>query len=370
MWRILNASRAPASRSALRPRRTTLLAFALTLAACGGNDGGTGPINPSGLDVSTLDARTDRIRTIFASSVIASVVLQGSGFGSTTFDRAISRITRPLSAARLIPHPAATTAATPRAASVVIPDTLLGKTLVLGPQGTFVVDPTRTGAPSDGIRFVVYALGSTTELGYAQIVDSSSVTGAHLTIDLVSSGASGRVFHATITGSLTGTDEALAGYATNGADSVNFRIQLVTTTPTGAPRETVTALVTSSPGIGVTAADTLVVDGLTAQDVQVMNFEVGGTRLRFTTPAVQDRINGGFTQSDTMSVALNGTPYATIVATGPGSPALRRVNGSTLPATEQDAILRVLITETAMYGVLLIPLVVGTWLTSVGGGTL
>src|SRR5205823_718104 len=82
-----------------------------------------------------------------------------------------------------------------------LPQSLLGQTFVFDPtRGRYVVDLSRTGAPPNGIRIVLYAVDPTThepvtasEVGFADLMDESAAQSSGIVLHLIAE-ASGQVF--------------------------------------------------------------------------------------------------------------------------------------------------------------------------------
>lgn len=77
-------------------------------------------------------------------------------------------------------------------ARTVISPVHLGKTLVYDPAtDQYVIDPKRTGAPSNGTRFIIYELDAnkrpivSREIGYADLLDEGASTGNAIVLRLV-----------------------------------------------------------------------------------------------------------------------------------------------------------------------------------------
>ena len=115
-------------------------------------------------------------------------------------------------------------------ALAVIPAEVLGKTFEYN-SGTALYEATaRTGAPINGVRFILYAVNPITnvpvepltEAGYADVLDESTPTANSVRLQLVSGGVTYLDYG--VTGSATAsTGRAVVdGYATDGTTRVNF----------------------------------------------------------------------------------------------------------------------------------------------------
>lgn len=365
-----------------RARMALAVGLTTALAACGG-DGGTAPAGAPSLDASVITPRANRVAALTSQPVIAAMLAQGSALGLPSFQRNVAALERMVAASRapsvaptlvratrgtratLAPAAARVTArAAATGTSSLIPDSLLGRTLVPNAQGHFVVDPTRTGAPAGGVRFVVVTPGTTQEIGHVDLTDQIDATGELTVMDVVA-GTTVLMHNATvITSSSTGENDTSRGYLTNGTDRVDFDFVIVTTY--GSVEDRTTGILTiASPGIGISMIDSTVVSGETAADLNVGRLTIGNTTIRTVTPSVADPA-GGYTASDTTRVTVNGAPYATIV-TGASGVTYLAPNGTPLSASDRAALAGVEQIVVAAAGVVLAQLIVVFWLLGVTG---
>jgi hypothetical protein len=118
----------------------------------------------------------------------------------------------------------------PVSSRAAIIDEYLGVTFTRDPE-TLEYEPSdRTGAPSNGVRFIVYAANPIsgqpteplTEVGYADVEVTETSTSASVRIELVS----GEVTYLDYTVGATGTSSSatltVSGFVSNGEDRVNF----------------------------------------------------------------------------------------------------------------------------------------------------
>lgn len=361
------------------------LAIGLTtaLAACGGSgDGGVGPGGRASLDPTVIGPRADRMAALTTQPVMAALLAQGSALGLPAFQRSIAGIERALVPALYRATPmgatlvrstrgtraslgaAPTRLSATTGASSLVPDSLLGRTLVLNAQGHYVVDPTRTGAPATGVRFVIFTPGTTQEIGHADLTDQITSPTELTVIDVVA-GTTVVMHNATvITTSSTGEDDTSRGYLTNGTDRVDFNF-VMSTTYRPVEDRTTGVLTIASPGIGISMIDSLVASGLAAADQQVGRLTVGNTTVRTVTSSVGDA-SSGYVPSDTTRVTVNGTSYATIV-TGATGTSFLAPDGSPLSASDRSALASVQQIAAASIGFVLAELIVLFWLFDATG---
>ncbi|MGH7713220.1 MAG: hypothetical protein ACREOG_18160, partial [Gemmatimonadaceae bacterium] len=116
----------------------------------------------------------------------------------------------------------------------VMRSSVLGKTFVWDPSvRKYVPDPGRSGAPSNGVRFILYDVDPNEnplagqEIGYADLTDerrsSSSVAGIRL--EVVTGGATRLAYSFDLTGSVESAQFDVFGYLTDGSDRLDFSIK-------------------------------------------------------------------------------------------------------------------------------------------------
>lgn len=353
---------------------TAALATVAMLAACGGGgDGSTGISGRSVLDANAIAASGGKMQAVLSQPTLAAIVSQGANSGLPTFDRGIARVPRLLprivaGGDRLVPDargarsaivgsPTAATRATVTGFTAVIPDSLLGKTLVPNALGAYSVSAGTTGAPTNGVRFIVRSVGSPQDLGYADLTQSISGGTSTLTLDVKTTTGTVLMHNVeTTTTSGSNQTDAYTGYATNGTDRIDYSITAETV---GA--RTVVYTTVSAPSATVALADTTVIDGLAANDVDVVHLTVASSTIRLSTAAARDS-SGKFVEGDTTNITANGAPFARVVVGPSGTPTVTSPNGSPLSSGDQQAIYAV---ESVLAGAaytLLMPLTVSLWL--------
>lgn len=220
--------------------KCSLAALALTaMAACGGDSNGPdNPFDPDGTsaDIEAMGSAFDSPATAgfsVASDAIAGVLqfsppaaaavramptkaLLGGKPGTRRYAEKVAKAYRRSS-----------TAAFSTAASV--PAEYLGVTFVYNPDTDQYEASELTGAPEDGVRFVVYAINPISgaiiepvvEVGHADIVVTESATASTVRIELVSEGVTYLDYSVGVTGGST-VAVTVTGFVSNGDDRVNF----------------------------------------------------------------------------------------------------------------------------------------------------
>jgi hypothetical protein len=119
----------------------------------------------------------------------------------------------------------------------------LGRTYIYDATlGRYVVAPERTGAPTGGVRFILYAVNPVTgepivatEIGYADLIDEgrSRPTGIGLRLMVVSGGMTYLDYRVAIDGSPNSGTLAVAGFLTDGTTRLDFDIDVSATARPG-----------------------------------------------------------------------------------------------------------------------------------------
>ncbi len=229
--------------SILRPdplRRLWIAAgCALVLAACGDDNSGE-PFSAEG-----TSADMNAVGASFDSPAMASLTWAAGGidavFGAPMVSSSINAI-------KLGSHPTGLTASAQRIARsvegfnggiarhvalAVIPAQVLGKTFEYSTETDAYVVSERTGAPANGVRFIVYAVNPITrvpveplqEAGYADLLDQSTTNTNAVRLQLVSDGVTYVDYG--VSGSATETTglAVVDGFVTNGTTKVNFNLK-------------------------------------------------------------------------------------------------------------------------------------------------
>lgn len=374
-----------------RPRGPAALALAgaVALGACGlgacGAERGAGPAaGPAGgaaFDAARVSAAGGAARQVFAIPVLAAVLAQGPRF---------VQVSGP---------------ATPEILPNVTPTP--GATYVRNAAGLYVRDPARTGAPADGVRYVVRALDPATrapagpELGWADVSTESAAGERRVTVSDGRATVYASTFTAPLTSLAATTRTELAGTAGTGDGVITFRATTTveTGTPAGArftpaftPEFGADAGAVALAGLGLTRITTVTTAStagasfearsaapLRSDDVVRTSVVVGARTLTLEQPATPYR--GPFTPpagaptfyvpGDTIRVALDGAPFGFLVrpALGARLPlTFTRTDGSPVTAAERDAIAALLQAGGSLPSVSVIGLLVELWRLQIASG--
>lgn len=347
-------------------------------AACGGNEGGTGPGTTPTFDAARVTSASTAAQAVFRTPVLAAIMTGVPRLGSGV---------RPVRPGGWTPPPSPA----------------LGATYVRDAQGRFVRDPARTGAPANGTRYVVRGLDPMTgaptgaELGWADVVTEANgerrVT--------VSDGQTVVYASRFVTGGLR-SDEVLtewSGTAGTGDGAITFRstttfdsagaargVGLLSTLATPGGAATVAAL-----GFGrltaITTASTVdasfesrYMAPLRAGDVGRTAITVGGRALVLEQAAAPFRgspllplppgAEPFYVPGDTTRATLDGAPFGLVVVPSLGGtlgPAkFLRTDGSSMPVEERRALTTLLVAGASLPSVAVIGMVVELWQWQLG----
>jgi hypothetical protein len=329
-----------------------LAAAAVALSGCGSES--AAPVVP--FDPAGASADFDAVNTTFASPVFTSFstlsVLFDAALGGTplvsssaaALDVRGTGTARGLQAAaarsaeritRIVPPPAG---AGFSVTSAAISSQYLGKTFVYS-GGTYVVSA-ETGAPANGVRFLLYALDPVTFLpampldptGYVDLIDLSSGSTAAARVIVVSGTTTYLDYRVTATSTISSGVVAVVGFITDGVTRATFSLRATLSYASGLTlsysldvpeRDLSIDLTMSASGLTPVASNIAVILDMRGQNGWV-------------------RLTGEFSATGaTLNVAVNGTPFATITSTTGAAPVITGAAGEPLAQDELDALQRV-----------------------------
>lgn len=345
---------------------TGMLALALT--ACGD---GTAP-RPVSLDAARVDASLTAAQRATTAPAVASFLdlsaLVAATPGMNTSE-AVAGVRAVLAArgrspaavrdAALVLGRAIDTRAI-ESAVPLLPTPVLGATFVWSPitQG-YVPAPERTGAPANGVRFVLYAVNPVTkqpvvdaEVGYADLTDEGASVPNRLAYRLrvVSGGVTYLDYAVVVDLGITGATVGVNGFATDGTTQLDFDID-------------VGARVQNGQGVldVAFAFDVPAHDFHTRATVRLVDAMGGSADVAMKVISVRDTIDVSAdfdAEGLDASFRVNGELFAT--ATGdPEHPVIRGAGGRELSAAEMavlGAIVQLIDSQFALLEALLAPL--------------
>ena len=324
----------------LAKRSVTLLAtVSVALTGCG-DSGPDVPFNPTGTSADLEAVNAAFSSSTFASFSSLSTLFYGAYPAPLVASSVAAMDIRPKSLAgrqaaairsakRLAALLPAAANKSFSASSAAIPPEIAGKTYAYS-GGTYV--PTdRTGAPVNGVRFLLYAVDPVTftpveplvETGYVDITDLSGSSTQAARVQVVS-GTTTYLDYTVTANSLTGSI-TLVGFVTDGTNRANLNLR-TTVTSTG---------VTLVYSLDVPQRDVSIDLNLTANDLVGEGGTVG-ISLSMSGPNGTVSMTGQFTVNGaTLTVRTGGRTFATITATGGAEPVITGADG--LPITDEDA---------------------------------
>ena len=298
------------------------LVFVFGLAACSDstNPGETFDPTESAADLTVVgDA--------FGTEVYASLAAMGDGFGSV--------IAAPALAAQVV-NGGWLTASSPQqwkilggeiaeafrsasAAVLLISENFRGRTYEYDAVAGWVYNADRTGAPANGIRFILYEVNpitdepGTTEIGWVDVMDESTATTGVVRLSVVSAGVEYINYTVSATVLVGSIAFDIDGFVTDGTTQVNFSLSLsIDATFASAQAEIDYQIDVPSRDFSISANMVIVFDAGT---------EEGSITLEasFTQGANNVLIQGSFdslTGGGELEVLVNGNLFATITITG------------------------------------------------------
>ena len=323
----------------------TVAAAALALTGCG-DSGPDVPFNPAGtagdLEAfnSTFESSTFASFSTFSlmfDAALAPAVPVVSASAAALDIRAANkegmRAAAVRSAERLSSVLAAGSKSGMSASMAAVPAAAVGKTFIYS-GGEYVVSA-RTGAPANGVRFILYAVDPVTfapvepvvETGYVDLIDLSSGSTSSARVRVVSGETEYLNYTVTVTNTSSGGRINVIGYITDGTQQANLSLRAALTFTGG---------LTLTYGADVPTRDfsidlTLTATGLDAENATIevtMDVRGGNGWIQMT---------GQFDQAGgTLSVSVSGHHFATITQVGAGAPVITGTEGQ--PLTDDDII--------------------------------
>ncbi len=238
-----------------------------------------------------------------------------------------------------------TGAVQPSFSSAAIPEEYLGATFVWDVETDTYVVSELSGAPSNGVRFLLYAVNPVTgvpveplvEIGYADITTSETASSATGHIIVVSGGVTYLDYAVVLSVSTSSANLSVSGYATNGNDRVNFDLE---TTFSGNEQSGLTLGIDYLLVVPTRGGFRIEIEGvatgiLTETITTTLDLEARGDH---GTVRIQGSdING----AGTYQVTVNGDLFATITVSGGAPPVIVSATGQPLTQTEQAAFLAI-----------------------------
>jgi len=326
--------------------RRSLLSLSLTslmLAGCG-KDNGPSEFNPQGSSDDMAAAQSAFGSTAAASFAAVggdiSVALGGAPAVAGSAQLALSRPARTQAYTRAVTSLFHASPAF-QASVASIPTSVAGKTFVYDAATDTYVVSDLTGAPSNGVRFILYAVNPLTfrpaeplnEVGYVDIVDESGSTTAAFHVTVVSNGVTYLDYSASASGSSNTGVVTVSGFASDGTNRANFTVETtITSTSTALNIGLHYTLQVPSRDFTIGYQATLVAQQSSSSVDATVDFTISGRNgdLRLTGSYADG--GGSFT------VKVNGETFATITVTVDGQTVITSASGNPLTESEEATV--------------------------------
>ena len=332
--------------------KRSLAALALSaMVACGGDSTAPdAPFDPNGTssDIAALQSSFDSPATAgfdAASGAIADV-LEFSPAGAAVRvmpTRALVAGGKPdaghyaATVAKAYRRPGGSIAAYSTAAA--IPAEYLGVTFTYNAETDQYQASELSGAPENGVRFLVYAtnpisgmiIEPVVEVGYADIVVTESATAASVRIELVSAGVTYLDYTVGIAGGTSSATVSVTGFVSNGDDRVDFDLDTQITAEPLTLTVDYALIVPTRGGFRLDFEGEVIVETSTSSST-----------LQARGPHGTVTITGDHSaNSGTFEVEVNGEPFATIAYTTGQEPVITGADGQALTQQELEALAEV-----------------------------
>ena len=212
----------------------------------------------------------------------------------------------------------------------------LGLTFVRNPETLVYEASSRTGAPSNGVRFIVYTVNPISgqpvaplqEVGYADVEVTQTANSASIRIELVSGNVTYLDYTVGATASQTAATINVLGFVSNGEDRVNFDLDIHVDYEDG--------ILTFDYALSVPSRGNFRID---LEEQLNLNTSVVTSSLELRGPHGTVEIAGNWADNaGTYNVEVNGDPFATISVTQGTDPVITGADGEPLTQEELQAL--------------------------------
>ena len=231
----------------------------------------------------------------------------------------------------------------PSVEAMEIPAEYQGVTFVWDVETDQYIPSDLTGAPSSGVRFILYAVNPITAQpveplvpidGYADITLSETATSTTVRIEVVSSDVTYLDYTVVASGTETSAEVTISGFATNGTERVEFSLgnRLTSSEATGLGLSIDYEMVVPTRG-GFLLDLEGTITGI-ASEVPTITLDLLARGDNGTV-----RIQGSATDATgSFTVRVNGDVFANITTDGDGTPTVTGAEGNALTADEVQAL--------------------------------
>ena len=227
------------------------------------------------------------------------------------------------------------------AGALLIPESFRGRTYVYQQEEGYYFDEERTGAPANGMRFVLYEVNpvthdpGTTEIGYVDIIDESTDAAVVARLVVVSGQTEFMNYTVSASGLIGSISFGVSGFITDGTDQVD--VDLTSSFSSTFASESVDIVYT----IGVPSRDFNMTASLVMEFERETDQGTMTINVQFSERSNSVQFQGSFGLSEeeagTLNVLVNGQLFATITITGDDF-VVAGPNGGTLSAAEAEAL--------------------------------
>jgi hypothetical protein len=200
-----------------------------------------------------------------------------------------------------------------------------------------------SGAPSNGVRFLLYAVNPVTfspveplaEVGYVDILDESGSSTVAVRVLVVSNGATYLDYAVHASGTGSSGSVTVTGYASDGTIRANFNLEnAITQTSEGVTLVLDYGLDVPTRNLELDWTATL---DETGEDIQVdLDLTIQGENGTIRLLGTADAAGGNFT------VQVNGDLFATITQSSGSEPVITGADGQPLTAEEEETLRTIL----------------------------
>jgi hypothetical protein len=341
----------------------TVALVSLTLAGCGGESTPDAPFNPAGTTADLEAMNSTFASPTFNSFSTFSLMFDAALVGSPVISASAAAVEIGKSLATERGNPQAIRAAAARSAQrlaatlkrgtgaavtpsfhsgptiAAIPAEVAGRTFVYDPSTGGYVSSDLTGAPANGVRFIIYAVNPVTyapaepltQVGYVDLIDLSAGSTQAAQVLVVSGGVTYVNYTVTVSeGSTSGRVTAI-GYVTDGTTQANINVSSTLT---------YTAGLTLTYGLDIPQRDVSIDLTVSVSDVSQPGSPIN-VNLTMRGPNGTVTMSGQFTEtSGTLNIRVNGHAFATITTNGTTT-TITKVDGTPLSDDEFLALQRV-----------------------------
>jgi len=225
----------------------------------------------------------------------------------------------------------------------ILPAEILGTTFEFDPVAEQYVASSRTGAPANGVRFILYAIDPVTrrpasplnELGFVDVIDLSTATSVALRVVVVSGTVTYLDYSVSASGTSEGGTVTISGFASDGSTRANFVLNTtLSSTASGTQFVIDFNLTVPSRDFAVTYTATFQTQG-TGEPTVTLDLTISGPNGTVNLAGTAGSGGGTFT------VKVNGDLFATITE-GSGDPVITGAGGEPLTPEEASTLREIL----------------------------